>query len=190
MRRLARLAGISGALALALAIGLVPALAPSRVAAARPDLTLVGHATYDVLPDEGRVAVSVRLRATNHLRDTVARRFFFRTAFLTVLPGTSHFRISGGNGKPRVSVAQRRADYTNLRIDLGANLAAGRSTTLTLTFDLEDSGGAPERPVRITPSIVSFNAWAFATPTRSRPSSATAHLRRRRFSQFTPRHDR
>ena len=164
MRRLARIAGLAGALALSLSIGLLPALAPARVAAARPDLTLVGHATYDVLPEEGRVAVSVRLRATNHLRDTVTRRFFFRTAFLTVLPGSSHFRISGGNGNPKVSVAQRRADYTNLRIDFGANLAAGRSTTLTLTFDLEDTGGAPERPVRITPSIVSFNAWAFATP--------------------------
>ena len=164
MRRLARIAGLAGALALALSIGVMPALAPARVAAARPDLTLIGHATYDVVPDEGRVAVSVRLRATNHLRDTVTRRFFFRTAFLTVLPGTSHFRISGGSGKPKVSVAQRRSDYTNLRIDFGANLPAGRSTTLTLTFDLEDSGGAPARPVRITPSIVSFNAWAFATP--------------------------
>ena len=164
MRRLIRIAARAGVLALALSIGLMPALAPARVAAARPDLTLVGHATYDVLPDEGRVAVSVRLRATNHLRDTVARRFFFRTAFLTVLPGTSRFRISGGSGNPKVSVAQRRADYTNLRIDFGANLAAGRSTTLTLTFDLDDSGGAPERPVRITPSIVTFNVWAFATP--------------------------
>jgi hypothetical protein len=164
MRRFGRIASLAGAVAFALSIGLLPALAPARVAAARPDLTLVGHATYDVLPDEGRVAVSVRLRATNHLRDTVARRFFFRTAFLTVLPGTSHFRISGGSGNPKVSVAQRTADYTNLRIDFGANLAAGRSTTLTLTFDLDDSGGAPERPVRITPSIVSFSAWAFATP--------------------------
>ena len=164
MRRIARIGGIASALALALSIGLLPALAPARVAAARPDLTLIGHATYDVLPDEGRVAVSVRLRATNHLRDTVTRRFFFRTAFLTVLPGTSHFRISGGNGNPKVTVAQRRADYTNLRIDFGANLAAGRSTTLTLTFDLADPGGAPERSIRITPSITTFNAWAFATP--------------------------
>lgn len=164
MRGIARIAGLSVALALALAIGLVPAVSPARVAAARPDLTLIGHADYDVLPEDGRVAVSVRLRATNHLRDTVSRRFFFRTAFLTVLPGTSNFRISGGTGKPKVSVAQRKVEYTNLKIDLGANLAAGRSTNLTLTFDIVDSGGAPDRPVRISPSIVSFNAWAFATP--------------------------
>src|SRR5205814_632301 len=83
---------------------------------------------------EGRVAVAVVLKATNHLKDSVARRVFFRTAVLTVLPGTSGFRIIGGSGNPKVSVAQRAATFTNLRIDLGANLAAGKSTTLTLTF--------------------------------------------------------
>jgi len=162
MRR--SLPAVARGIALLLAVGVVPALAPAPVAAARPDLTLVGQTTYDVRPDEGRVAVTVRLRATNHLRDTVTRRFFFRTAVLTVLPGTSHFRISGGQGRPKVSIAQRRADYTNLRIDLGANLAAGRSTNLTLTFDVIDPGGAPDRPVRVTPSLTSFSAWAFATP--------------------------
>jgi hypothetical protein len=151
-------------LALSLALGLVPALAPVPVAAARPDLTLIGATTYDVLPDEGRVAVTTRLRATNHLRDTVARRFFFRVAFLSVLPGSSNFRISGGNGSPKVTVRSESEAVTVLRIDLGANLAAGRSTSLTLTFDLRDIGGEPDRRVRISPSLVTFDAWAFATP--------------------------
>lgn len=148
----------------ALLIGLAPALAPAPVAAARPDLTLVGAATYEVLPESGRVAVSVRLTATNHLRDTATRRFFFRTAFLSVLPGTSKFRISGGNGNPKVSVASRTETFTTLRLDLGADLAAGRSTTLTLRFDLKDPGGAPDRPLRISSSLLSFSVWAFATP--------------------------
>jgi hypothetical protein len=154
----------SALLLTALLLGLVPALAPAPVAAARPDLTLVGAATYVVLPEAGKVAVSVRLTATNHLRDTATRRYFFRTAFLSVLPGTSRFRISGGNGNPRVSVTSRTKTYTNLRIDLGADLAAGRSTTLTLTFDLKDPGGAPDRPLRISPSLLTFSAWAYATP--------------------------
>jgi hypothetical protein len=154
------------ALFLALVLGVVamPSLGLAPVSAARPDLTLVGQTIYDILPDQGRVAVTVRLRATNHLRDSATRRFFFRTGFLTVLPGTSHFKVSGGLGKPSVSVAQRRDDYTNLRIDFGGNLGAGRSTTLTLTFDIVDPGGAPDRSVRVTPTLVSFNAWAFATP--------------------------
>lgn len=151
-------------LAATLVLGLVPALAPAGVAAARPNLTLSGAATYDVLPEEGRVAVTVNLTATNHLKNTATRRFFFRTTQLTVLPGTSGFRLTGGSGKPKVSVAKRTDEYVNLKLDFGANLAAGKSTTLTLTFDIQDPGGAPDRPVRISPTLVSFTAWAYATP--------------------------
>lgn len=171
MRRLGT-ATLAVVLAAVLEVGLVPGLTPAPVLAARPDLTMVGDATYDVLPEEARVAVSVRLTATNHLRDTVARRFFFRTGLLTVPPGASAFAISGGSGTPKVAVRTRAATYTTLRIDFGANLAAGRSTTLHLTFDLRDVGGAPDRPLRISPSLVTFSAWAFATP--DTPGAAVA----------------
>ena len=150
------------ALAFALAIGAVPALAPVATDAASAGLTIAGAATYDVLPDTGRVAVSVVLTATNHLKDTVTKRLFFRTAILTVLPGTSGFHITAGGGtiagtgKPNVTVSSRKPTYTNLKIDLGANLAAGKSTTLTLTFEIRDPDGAPDRAVRISPSLVSF----------------------------------
>lgn len=160
MRRL----GAALALAIGLAIVLVPALAPVPVAAATPSLTIVGATTYDALPDEGRVAVSVILTATNRLKDTATRKVFFRTGFLTVLPGTSGFRIAGGSGKPKVSVSSTTDTYTNLKIDLGANLAAGKSTTLILTFEVKDPGGVADRPVRISRSLVSFAAWSFATP--------------------------
>lgn len=149
---------------MATAIGLMPALAPVPAAAATPKLTIVGATTYDVLPEEGRVAVTVELTATNRMKNTSTRRYFFRTGFLTVLPETSGFKITGGAGTPKVSVSSETETYTNLRINLGANLAAGKSTTLTLTFDLKDPGGAPDRSVRISPSLVTFAAWAFATP--------------------------
>jgi len=163
-RVLLRAAAFAVSLGITLGIGSVPALAPVAVEAATPGLTLVGATTYDVLPAEGRIAVGVVLTATNHLKDTATRRFFFRTAVVTVLPGTSGFRISGGSGKAKVSVSQKTATYTNLKIDLGANLAAGKTATLTLTFDLRDPNGAPDRPVRISPSLVSFAAWAVAAP--------------------------
>jgi hypothetical protein len=163
LRRL-RVIAVAAIAAVALAIGLVPALAPAVAVAARPNLTMVSEATYAALPDEHRVAVSVALTATNHLRNTVTRRFYFRTALLTVQPGASAFRISGGSGTPKVAVVAKTATYTNIRIDFGANLAAGRSTTLALTFDLRDAGGAPDRPLRVSPSLITFAAWAFATP--------------------------
>jgi hypothetical protein len=162
--RLARAAAIAVALAVGLCLGLVPALAPAPVAAATPNLTIVSSATYDVRPDKGRVVVSVRLTASNHLRNTATKRYFFRTATLTVLPGTSGFKIKGGSGKPKVSVSKRTSTYTNIKVDFGANLGAGKSTTLALTFQIKDPGGRPDRAVRISPSLASFAAWAYATP--------------------------
>jgi hypothetical protein len=163
-REVTRRLGAPIALAAALLAGPGAILAPAPALAARPALTFVTQATYDVRPDEARVAVSVRLTATNHLRNTVTREYSFRTGFLTVLPGTSSFAITGGGGAPGVSVSEATPTYTTLRIDLGANLRAGKSTTLDLTFDLADEGGPPDRPVRISPSLVTFDAWAFATP--------------------------
>src|SRR5262245_32842007 len=43
---------------------------------------------------------------------------------------------------------------------------------LLLTFDIRDAGGEPGRPVRISPSLVTFDAWAFATP--NTPGSTVA----------------
>src|SRR5262249_39392245 len=83
---------------------------------------------------------------------------------LAVLPSTTNFRLTTSGGAPRVTVSRRTTGYTLLRLDLGSNLAAGATRKLTLTFDLKDPGGAPDRPVRISPSLVSFYAWAFASP--------------------------
>jgi hypothetical protein len=136
---------------------------PAPVRAATPDLTFVTASTYTVQPDAHNVAISVAITATNHLRDTATKRYYFRTGYLAVLPGTSDFKLRSGTRSPPVSVARRTAGYTLLKLDLGSNLASGQSRALTLTFDLKDPGGAPDRPIRISPSLVSFYAWAFAT---------------------------
>jgi hypothetical protein len=165
------------ALAALLATGLLaggfgPGGGPALVQAATPDLTLVTAAAYDVQPDRGRVAIKVAITATNHLRDTLTKRYYFRTAYLAVQPQTSGFKLTAAKGSPRVSVAKRTAGYTLLKLDLGSNLRSGASQTLTLTFDLVDKGGAADRPIRISPSLVSFYAWAYATA--STPGSSVA----------------
>lgn len=127
-------------------------------------LTLAGNATYDVLPDQAKVAVTVALTATNTLKDTKTKRYFFRVGYVTVLPNTSNYRLHASSGKPRVTVSSETATYVNLKLDFGANLAAGKSTTLTLTYDIKDPGGAADRPVRVSRSLVSFAAWAVTGP--------------------------
>ena len=149
---------------LASAVGFVPALAPVPAAAAIPGLTMIGQTTYDVLPEEGRVAVTVQLTARNNLKDTVTRRFTFGTGYITVLPGVSNLVLTGDSDNAQVTVLAATETYTNLKIDFGTNLAAGKSMTFRLTFDLLDAGRAPDRPVRVSHSLVTFAAWAVATP--------------------------
>jgi hypothetical protein len=140
----------------------VSSLAPLARAAA-PTVTLVTATTYDVRPDENRVAVTVEITAKNTRHDTVTRRFYADRAYLAVLPGTANYALTAASGSPKVSVFARRATGTVLLLAFGSKLAAGKSMMLTLTFDLPDPGGAPDRPLRISPSLVSFQAWAAGT---------------------------
>lgn len=159
LRRLGRLG-----VALALAIGLVAAPAASPVRAAAPDLTIVTDARYDVQPEQQRIRVTLKAVLTNHLKDTVTKRYFFDRAFLAVLPNTSNFKFTWeGSGTPEVHVSKKTADYTLLRLDLGQRLFSGKSATYDLRFDLVDPGGEPTRDVRVGETLVSFPVWAFAT---------------------------
>jgi hypothetical protein len=167
IRRL-RILGIAVGLLAPLVLAAPFGLAPARIAvAATPSLTLVSDTTYDVAPEAGRVHVTSVVTASSHLTDTITKQYFFRTAYLTVLPNTTGFKVTSPGASPKVSVSARTSTYTILKLDFGKNLGSGRSIVLTLTFDIKDPGGAPDRPVRISPSIVSFAAWAFATPETS-----------------------
>ena len=158
-----RIGGLGLAVTLATGLLAAPASVP-EVRAAAPDLTVVSDAIYDVQPDRHRVRISLNLVLTNHLKDTVTKRFYFDRALLAVLPDTSGFKLTwAGKGTPGVHVSKKTADYTLLRLDLGQRLFSGKSATYKLRFDLVDPGGEPTRDVRIGDSLVSFPVWAFAT---------------------------
>lgn len=151
------------------AAGLTTApLGAPEVRAAAPGLTIVSTANYDVQPEAHRVHVTVDLQLVNRLRDSRTQRFYFDRAFLSVLPGTENYELTwSGGGTPRAKVSNRTATYTVLELDLGARLYSGKSASYRLAFDLVDKGGAPTRQVRVSPSLVSFPVWAFATDSTS-----------------------
>src|ERR671916_2138439 len=114
-RRIARIA-----LAVAVALGLTvvpPAAAPVR--AALPDLTLVSNARYEVQPEDRRVRVTVDIVATNRLRDTATRRYFFDRAFLAVPPAAANLSLTSDTGSPSVRVSQRREGYQVIAMAFG-----------------------------------------------------------------------
>jgi hypothetical protein len=155
---------LTGVLAFLLAVGAsIAPLGAGDARAALPDLTLVTDARYDVVPEEARVQVTLQIVATNRLKDTATRRYYFDRAFLAVLPGTTGFRVTGSAGTPTVKVSERKADYTILQVNFGQRIYSGKSAQLQLRFDLPDPGGAPDREIRVGTSLVSFPVWAFAT---------------------------
>ncbi len=136
----------------------------AEVRAAAPNLTIVTDARYEVQPDAHRVRITVDMTLVNHLRDTATKRYFFDRALLSVLPGTSGYKLTwAGAGSPKVTVSKRTDDYTLLQLGLAQRLYSGKSAKYQLVFDLVDPGGAAARDIRIGPSLVSFPVWAFAT---------------------------
>ena len=164
MSRQATRRGVLGLAALLVALSalIAPASAPS-VLAATPDLTLISDTRYDVDPERGRIHVTVALSATNHLKDTKTRLYYFDSASLAVQPGTTGFKITSDTGVPTVTVTSKNAERTLLRINFNKRLLAGATRKFTLTFDIPDPGGAPTRDIRIGSSLVTFGAWSFAS---------------------------
>ncbi len=154
-------------LALLFATGLLamPGIAPvAEVRAATPDLTIVSDARYDVQPTKHRVRVTLALTLTNHLKDTVTKRYYFDKAFLAVLPGVSGYSFTwAGAGNPTIHETRKTKDYTVLQLNLAGRIYSGKTATYTLRFYIADKGGKATRDIRIGDSLVSFPVWAFAT---------------------------
>ena len=143
---LTRAVGLAFAAAL-LAVMLGPVAGPLPAAAARAagsDLTLVGDATYTVVPDQGRVHIEVDFTVRNRTSESRTRKFYFDRANIAVLPGTKSFRVTGWPGS-KVRVVRSTSAYTMLRIDFGARLYSGTSQAFTLVFDLAGSDTAAGR---------------------------------------------
>ena len=158
--RLAFAAAILGVL-LGPAAGALP-VAAAAAAGAGTDLTLVGDATYTVLPEQRRVHVVVDFTVSNHRSETKTHRFYFDRASIAVMPGAKAFRVVNWPGA-KVHVTGSTSTYTMLRIDFGSRLYGGATHALRLSFDLPDPGRGASRQVRIGPSLVTFPVWAFAS---------------------------
>jgi hypothetical protein len=159
------------------AVGLVAAPSGAREArAATHDLTIVGDARYEVLPEESLVRITVDLVARNNLRDTATRKYYFDRAPLAVPPGATAFALASPSGKPTVRISARRADHQLLALTFGQRLASGKTAKFRLTFDLPDPGGAATRNVRVGEALVSFPVWAYGYPNGVAGSSVSVVL--------------
>jgi hypothetical protein len=149
------------ALALALAGTILPATAP--VALAGGGLVTAMDATYDVLPEEARVHVTVDAESTSFERDAPEGPVYYAGLSMSIPPGSSNIEATA-DGEPLPLTITPSADEVRLDIGFSEQVFLGDSYAYQLTFDMIDLGGAADRDFRIGHSVVAFPVWAFGSP--------------------------
>jgi hypothetical protein len=158
-----RLAILVAAAALSL-LALSPAWLPDHLAlAANRGLVIVAQARYTALPDERRVHVTIDAVATSYTPNPVDGLAYYPDVTFAVQTGATHIAASSGGRQLAVSVDSHSPDFVNVTVTFQDGVFFQESYPYSVTYDLPDPGGAPDRNVRISPSIVAFPIWAFGS---------------------------
>jgi hypothetical protein len=127
-------------------------------------LALVAHTTYVASPEEGRVHVSLSAVATALTPDTATERTFYTGLTLVIQPGAVDIASATANGSPLpITVIDSTDELITVEITFDRQVFYEESFPFTVTFDLPDPGGQPNREVRVGKSLVAFPVWAFGT---------------------------
>jgi hypothetical protein len=148
--------------ALALLASALPFASPAPVRAA--EYTLETWATYDVLPADRRIDVTVDVTFTNTTPDPVGQFSVFDEVKLAVQDEAAAASASDAQGDLAVSVAVENG-VNVATIALREGLRYEETADLNLTYQLPDGDGTA---VRVRPSAVVFPAWGFGTASEVR----------------------
>jgi hypothetical protein len=151
-----RAAVLLAATVVAQVLGAVPSLAP---AARGAEFSMVTDATYDVLPLEGHVAVSVDVTFENTTPDPAGQFSLFEEVKLAIHDEAAEVTAEDDAGALTVNVG-REGSVNVATVHLRGGLRFEEVATFTLGYRLPD-GDDPA--LRVSPSIVVFSAWGFGT---------------------------
>ena len=157
-----RIAILAAASALGLLV-LAPAALPARLLAADRGLVIVAQTRYQALPDQRRVHVTVDAIATSYTPNPPDGLAFYPDASFTLQAGASNVAASSGGAVLPVQVGASDLNFVSVTVTLGDGVSFQESYPYRVDYDLPDPGGAPDRNLRISPSIVAFPIWAFGS---------------------------
>jgi hypothetical protein len=145
--------------ALLAAASVAPGLPPLARAA---EFTMSTAATYSVEPDDGRVAVSVRVTFENTSPDPAGEFSVFNVIDLAIQPGASDLGARDGTGALTVTPTARDG-YVQASVRPRQGVRYGDEVTFTLRYSIPDGAAGG---VRVGQSLVSFAVWGFGTSGR------------------------
>jgi hypothetical protein len=152
---------LAGAVLALLAAATLLPVGPSTVRAGEGLVTLM-DATYDVLPEEARIHVTIDAVSTSFEEDAPKGPVYYAGISLSIPPGSSNVAATSGSTQLEITVTPI-ADAIRVDIGFSEQVFLGDSYHYRVTFDMVDQGGAADRDFRIGHSIVAFPVWAFGT---------------------------
>ncbi len=158
-----RIVPLAAAAALIL-LGIAPAVMPGRVAlAADRGLVVIAQTRYEAQPEERRVHVTIDAVATSYTPNPVDGLAYYPGTSFAVQAGATHIAASANGQALAVELDDSGADFIGVTVTFAEGVFFEQSYAYRVTFDLPDPGGAPDRNLRISPSIVAFPIWAFGS---------------------------
>jgi hypothetical protein len=136
---------------------------PPPIRAASDGLQIVAQTQYVALPAEKRVHVTVDARATNLTPDPPNGRYYYTAARFSVQPAIRNLTASSGGTTLAARVVTSSTKFTEIEVPFGRSIFHGVTYPFEFAFDIVDPGGAPQRDVRVAPSLVAFPVWAWGT---------------------------
>lgn len=158
-----RIVPLAAAAALVL-LAIAPAALPGRVVlAADRGLVVIAQTRYEALPEQQWVHVTIDAVATSYTPNPVDGLAYYPGTNFAVQAGATHIAASSGGNALDVSLDTSGSDFIGVTVAFAEGVFFQQSVEFRVTFDLPDPGGAPDRNLRISPSIVAFPIWAFGS---------------------------
>jgi hypothetical protein len=126
-------------------------------------LLVTADARYVALPGEARVHVTVDAVATSQEPDTADARVYYSGLTMAMPAEATNIGAYSGGVALAVRVVEEGDGYRAVEVAFSRRLFYRQSYAYTVSFDLVDAGGVPDRDVRVGRSLVAFPVWAFGT---------------------------
>ncbi len=164
MRRALHRRAILAALAAFALLALAPLARTGHVArAADRGLVVVAQARYEAFPDARHIHVTIDAVATSYTPNPPDGLAYYPDVSFAVQPGATHVAATSSGQPLPVGVDPSDPDFLGVTVTFPDGVYFQQSYAYQVTYDLPDPGGAPNRNLRISPSIVAFPVWAFGT---------------------------
>ncbi len=158
--RIAILASL-GALAV---LAVSPAAMPGDAAqAADRGLVVVAQAIYTALPDQRVIHVRINAVATSYTPNSTDGLSYYPDVSFAVQAGATHVAATSNGQSLGVKLVADDPDFLGVMVTFADGVFFQETEAYRVDYDLPDPGGAPDRNLRISPSIVAFPIWAFGS---------------------------